>query len=113
MGEASEDGGKWMLGGGQHSQHGGALAVGAQAPSSADDAFAVIQHDLEVAIPLSAEPQGGHLPHSAGKLASSCTCTTCHNQLEPAGCHRQGCMAMPFPGASLTARMRREGPVLG
>ena len=47
-----------MLRGGQHDQHGAAVAVGAQMPSSAEDAFAVLPQDLEAVISLSADPEG-------------------------------------------------------
>jgi hypothetical protein len=58
MGKASPDGGGWVLGSGQYDQHGRALAVGAQAPPSADDAFAVLPHDLETATAVSVELKG-------------------------------------------------------
>jgi hypothetical protein len=67
--EASDGGGWRVLRGGQHGQHGAAVAVGAQAPSSAKDAFAVLPQDLEAVTPLSAERKGWvQLPHSAGKV---------------------------------------------
>jgi hypothetical protein len=44
--------------GGQHCQHGTTIAVGIQAPSSADDAVAVVPQDLEAVVSFSAEPKG-------------------------------------------------------
>jgi hypothetical protein len=46
MDEAIEAGGWRMLRGGQHCQHGAVLAVAAQAPSSAEQPFAILPQDL-------------------------------------------------------------------
>ena len=54
--EAIEGGRRRMLGGGQHCQHGAAVSVSAQAPSSAEDAVPVLPQDLEGAIPIHVEP---------------------------------------------------------
>jgi hypothetical protein len=58
MGEAIEAGGRRVLRDGKDGQHSGPIAVGAQARSSAEDAFAVLPQDMEAVIYLSAEPTG-------------------------------------------------------
>jgi hypothetical protein len=51
VGEALEDVGRRLLCGGQHGQHGAAIAIGARAPSSAEHAmFAVLPQDLETVV---------------------------------------------------------------
>ena len=57
MSEAIETGGQRVLRGGQHREHGAVLAVRAQAPSSAEDAFPVLPQDLEVVVSLTADPK--------------------------------------------------------
>jgi hypothetical protein len=56
-GEAIEAGGWRVFGGGQHDQHDAAIAVGAQTPSSAERAFAVLPQELEAVTSLSTEPK--------------------------------------------------------
>ena len=54
-----------MLRGGKHSQHIGPVAIGILAPRTAENAVAVFPQDLEVAIPVCAEPRRcAQLPHS-------------------------------------------------
>ena len=81
--EAIEGGGRRVLRGGQHGQHGGRDRRRRQAPSSAEDAFAVLPQDLEATISTSAEPRGWiHLPdpppiggrHWAEKVLSERPC---------------------------------------
>ena len=59
-----------MLGGGQYGHYSTALTVGAQAPSSAEDASAVVlPQDLETIICLGTDPKGWvQLLHSAGTV---------------------------------------------
>src|SRR6202048_3172202 len=50
--KAIDGGGEWVRGGGQHSQHGAAIAVSVQAPRSAENAFPVLPQDLGTVISL-------------------------------------------------------------
>jgi hypothetical protein len=82
-----------VLRGGQHGQHGAAVAVGVQAPSPAEDAFAVLPQDLEAVLSASAEPKGCiQSPHSTGKvvvaigLQATKPARIGHHQLEPEVC---------------------------
>ncbi len=66
VGETIEGGWRRALRGKQHSQRCAAAAVAAYAPPAAEDAFAILPQDLEVALPISVELKGmGHLPNSA------------------------------------------------
>ena len=58
VGKAIEAGGRRVLRGGQYGQHRAPLAVVAQTPSSAEDAFAVLPQDLKAAILLSVKSRG-------------------------------------------------------
>jgi len=65
MHEARNAGEGRVLRGGQHRQNGAKIAVSAQAPSSAEDAVAILPQDLEVAIPICAgQSRWIQLPHS-------------------------------------------------
>jgi hypothetical protein len=55
MDEAIEAGRCRMGRGGQHGEHGAATAIGVTAPSAAEDAIAVVPHDLEFVVPFSGE----------------------------------------------------------
>ena len=58
-----------MLRGWLNNQHGAPIAVIAQAPPSAEDAFAVLPQDLEAVISISIEPRGWtHLPDPVRSL---------------------------------------------
>ena len=104
VGQASEAGGRRVLRGGQHGKHGAGVAIGAQAPYSAEDAFAVFPQDLGV-IFLSADPKGWvQLPHSAGKVVVAIGLRRPRglleigdDQLEPEDCQKQGCLALLVP----------------
>ena len=81
VGEAIEGSRQRALRGGQHGQHGAAAAVAVRAPSSAEDAFAVLPQHLEIAHPISVELKGWvHLPNSAAPPRSD-FCTRCHATL--------------------------------
>jgi hypothetical protein len=58
-----------VLHGGQHGEHGAAIAAGIQAPSSADDALAILPQDLEAAV--SAGIEQAHLPNLCGLAGAS------------------------------------------
>jgi hypothetical protein len=55
--EAIEDGGRRMFGSGPHNQYVAAAAI-ARAPPSTEDAFTVLPHRLEPAIPPSVKSRG-------------------------------------------------------
>ena len=60
-----------VLRGEQHHDHGAAVAVSAQAPTSAEDAFAVLPQYAETVVSLSAEPKRFQLPRSADRLVAA------------------------------------------
>jgi hypothetical protein len=60
MCEAVEAGGRRAFPGRRHNQYGALFFADAPPPSSAENAFAVLPHDPEVAIPICGDPKGVH-----------------------------------------------------
>jgi hypothetical protein len=58
VGQPIEDRGRRVFRDGQYRQHGAAVTVGAQNPSSAENEFAVLPQNLQLAFRRSAEPNG-------------------------------------------------------